>query len=610
MSLNNERIDELVQENTILKKKVDKLISELAKQLETNFDNFLAMREKDQNIAETSQAHNLLQGAGKMLEERYMLMAENINKIVTIVDLKGKYIYVNHKAAEFHGKNAEDMIGKSIFGMYDRAAREKYRREIFKPVTEENRECISSNTFKNKNGKVYVEAHGMPIHDGQGKVIGLLNIVHDVTADKKKSAYISIEQSINLITSFSGGLEKTITDVFVKLYQADCIFAGGLYLLNEDRQMLELTCHYNLPDNFISNNRSFEADTLQFEIVMRGKPQYDILPELPDEIRREIERMDQKTISVIPLVHENQVLGCLNLILNDFENITSDDKSFIEAIVWRIARMIDLHDAQVKLNRTVEQLNQTISDLKIKQQMLIHKSKMESLGELSAGMAHEINQPLVIISLSIENIMQKMIMGRKDLSTAYLQRKFQSMLLNVNRIQQVVDNMRIFAQDHHDIVFKKVNIRELVSKTLEMVSVQFRAEGIKIVSADIDSKAHIVGNIFKMEQVLLNLMTNSRYAVIEKFKKTNDPGFQKQIEIKATKSANSVILDVSDNGIGISEEHIEKLFTPFFTTKREGAGSGLGLSIVYGIVKEMNGSITVTSDPGEYTNVRIVLPAV
>ena len=96
----------------------------------------------------------------------------------------------------------------------------------------------------------------------------------------------------------------------------------------------------------------------------------------------------------------------------------------------------------------------------------------------------------------------------------------------------------------------------------------------------------------------------------EKIKRTEAALFQKQIEIKAVRSGNVLIIEVSDNGIGITEEHIEKLFVPFFTTKREGSGTGLGLPIVYGIVKEMNGDISVTSKINEFTKVRIILPTV
>jgi PAS domain S-box-containing protein len=610
MMNDSETIDALTRENTGLKIQIDKLTSELNRQINFNDEYVQALREKDMSITETGYAHSMLLSTGKMIEERYRVMAEHIDEIVSIVDVEGTYIYVNRKAAELYGLNIRDMIGRSIFEIMGPELANGYKSELFDPVTRENRDAKANAIVNKGNKKVNIEAHCYPIHDDRGEVIGVLNISHDYTADKIKSEYLAIEQSINLITSFSEGLEQTIQDIFFKLCQASCISAGGLYLFFEEHHVLELICHYNLSEDFVSKVRSFDMDSLQYEIVSRGVPQYDIFFELSEKDREVIEKAGRGTGTVIPLVHEKQVVGSLNLILSDPGRVTEEDRSFIETIAWRIARIIELHEAQVKLNRTVDELNETISDLKIKQQILIQKSKMESLGELSAGMAHEINQPLVIISLSVENIMQKMLMGQKHLSLAYLQRKFESILLNISRIQQIVDNMRTFARDQSSIIFEKVNIHELVSKTLEMISVHYRAEGVKIVCTDIDRKAHVIGNFFKLEQVLLNVLSNSRYAVIEKAKKTGDPAFQKQIEIRAVRMGNVLIIDVSDNGIGITEEHIEKLFTPFFTTKREGHGTGLGLPIVYGIVKEMNGDIRVTSKVDEYTRVRITLPAV
>jgi PAS domain S-box-containing protein len=602
--------DALVQENTLLKMKVDKLTSELGRQLEANVEYFLSVREKNKNITEHSYTNRMLLSIGKMIEERYRVMAENIDEILSIVDIEGIYIYANHKAAELHGLNIKDMLGKSIFEIMGKEFGEQYKREIFDPVTKENRDAASSAIINRANKKIHLKGHCHPIHDDRGEVIGVLNISHDHTADKKQSEYLAIEQSVNLITSFSSGLEQTIQDIFFKLCSADCIFAGGLYLFYEERQTLELICHFNLSETFVSQVMSYGIDSPQYAIASGGIPHYEILPELSDDALQEFGKIGKQKVSILPLVHGKQIVGCLNLILNGSEQITREDKAFIETIAWRIARIIDLHEAQIKLNRTVEELNETISDLKIKQQMLIQKSKMESLGELSAGMAHEINQPLVIISLSIENILQKMTMGEKHLSSVYLKRKFESILLNVNRIQQIINNMRIFARDQSSILFKKVSIGEVISKTLEMVSVQFRGEGIKITYDEIEEKAYVLGNIFKMEQVLLNLLSNSRYAVNEKSKRNGDPAFQKQIEIKAIQSKYFLNIEVIDNGIGISQDHIEKLFTPFFTTKREDAGTGLGLPIVYGIVKEMNGDINVTSKENEFTSVRIVLPAV
>lgn len=600
----------LVRENNILKRKIEELTRELNSSKKERVNYFLDIPDGDDSFTEKAYQNDILRNAAGMLEERHRLAAEKAGEILSIVDHAGIYVWANARAAALHGLQTGELVGQSIFRILDPDLAERYRTEILRPVTTENKEVRFKTHFRKGKSRLQLEINCQPIHDGFGNVTGVLNITHDCTAEQKTADYFAIEQSINLITSFSSRLEETIREVFFKLSQADFIIAGGLYLFNDDTRKLDLISHFNLPDDFISEVMSYGEGSPQYEIVFRGIPQYNILPELPGQIRHEIETMENRTVSVIPLIHDKRIIGSLNLLLSDLDQITWEDKSFIETIGWRIARIINLHDTQKKLQKTVEELNDTIGDLKIKQQMLIQKSKMESLGELSAGMAHEINQPLVIISLSIENIMQKMVMEKKNLSVAYLGRKFESILKNISRIQQIIDNMRIFARDQSSILFEKVNVGNWVSKTLEMVGVQYRSEGVKISCANVDEKANVIGNIFKLEQVLLNLLSNSRYSLLEKFKVTADPGFQKQIDIKAVKVGNELIVDVFDNGIGIPEEHIDKLFTPFFTTKREGAGTGLGLPIVYGIVKEMNGAITVTSKQNEFTNVRIVLPAV
>jgi C4-dicarboxylate-specific signal transduction histidine kinase len=435
-------------------------------------------------------------------------------------------------------------------------------------------------------------------------------VSQNLAEQDKKAKYHAIEQSINAITSFSETVEQTIHDVFHTLCQADIIIAGGVYLFDSNRQKLTLSCYYNLPAELTERVASYDTQSPQYAIVALGVPQYDIVTS--DLINQKLlkDATGSQKIAVIPLIHEQQVVGCLNLLLGKSEEVSNEDKLFLETIAWRIARIIGLHETRLKLDKTIAELNETISDLKIKQQILIQKSKMESLGELSAGMAHEINQPLVIISLSIENIMQKMVLGTRSLSAPYLQRKFESILMNVSRIQQIIDNMRIFARDQSSINFERVGVGKLIAKTLEMVSVQYRTEGIRIIAENIDEGASVFGNLFKLEQVLLNLLSNSRYAVHEKASLPGLYGYQKQIEISAVGHENQIFLEVTDNGIGITEEHIEKLFIPFFTTKREEAGTGLGLPIVYGIVKEMNGDISVESKVHEYTTIRVTLSLV
>ena len=180
-------VDTLIRENEILKKKVTKLTAELSKQLEDNVLYIQAIWEKERSITESAYSNSMLLIAGKMLQERYRVMAENIDEIVSIVDIRGIYVYVNHKAAEFYGLTIKDMIGKSIFEIMGKETGNIYKLELFDPVTKNNRDASSSTIFMRGNRTIHLESQCHPIHDEDGVVIGVLNITHDLTADKKKA---------------------------------------------------------------------------------------------------------------------------------------------------------------------------------------------------------------------------------------------------------------------------------------------------------------------------------------------------------------------------------------------------------------------------------------
>jgi signal transduction histidine kinase len=535
---------------------------------------------------------------------------DSINAGVLILDKEGVCTFINQVAAKWLLLNPDKLIGKNISRVLNEEGTKYYREEILKPVLSYGSEIKSRNSVRLGKKPYVLDYRCTPVRDESGKIIGVLNIAFDVSLEKKRKTYSWIQESINYIGFHTETMEDAIRMIFNLLCQIDCIRSGGIYIFDETRQLLELVHHYNLPDDFVNQVRSYGKDTINYQIVERGMPLYNINSNLSEEQQKVSESLGLNVVAAIPMKHENELIGCLTLAINDSEDFTEEDKTFIESMAWRIARVVALMRSRDKFVNANLELNKTISELREKQQMLIQKSKLESLGELSAGMAHEINQPLMVISLSIENILQRLSAGYKNVSMPYLHKKFESIMHNVNRIQLIIDNMRIFAHEQTSIIFERVKISEVIEKSLSMISAQYRNEGIKLVTGPIDEKLYIIGNFFKLEQVILNLLSNSRYAVNDRGRKNGISSYQKEIEITLTKAGNIAVIQVLDNGIGIPEDHIEKLFTPFFTTKEEGEGTGLGLPIVYGIVKEMNGEIKVDSRVNEFTQIQIILPSI
>lgn len=275
---------------------------------------------------------------------------------------------------------------------------------------------------------------------------------------------------------------------------------------------------------------------------------------------------------------------------------------FASDITKRVAAEIDLKE----LNKHLEKrIRDEVSQVEKQQQLLIQKSKLESIGELSAGLAHEINQPLVGISMGLENIIHKKLGG--TLSVDYIENKIDLLFKDVDRIKSIIEHVRIFSRDQQNTSKEKININKVISDALSMIERQLTNNQIQLGLELHPDILHTTGNPYKLEQVLLNLISNSRFAIEEKNKRISGK-FAKRILITSYKKDNEAIIEVIDNGIGIPSQFIHNIFDPFFTTKSAEKGTGLGLSITYGIIDEMNGQIQVDSVENEYTKMIIHLP--
>ncbi len=260
-----------------------------------------------------------------------------------------------------------------------------------------------------------------------------------------------------------------------------------------------------------------------------------------------------------------------------------------------------------KLNSELEdRVAEEIEKVKQTQQLLVQKSKLEFIGELSAGLSHEINQPLGGISMGLDNILMRL--DKKGLDKQYIKEKISVLFRDIERIDQIIQHVRIFSRDQQITFTEKVNVVEVIENALSMVRMQMTDHQIKLDIRLPDEPVYISGNPYRLEQVILNLLSNARFAVEEKEKTNVISGYIKTIEVNCVVNGKYCNIDVLDNGTGIPRKYLNSIFNPFFTTKNEEKGTGLGLSISYGIVKELGGKIRVESEEGLYSKFMISLP--
>lgn len=258
-----------------------------------------------------------------------------------------------------------------------------------------------------------------------------------------------------------------------------------------------------------------------------------------------------------------------------------------------------------KLNLELEhRIAKALEEYKLQQELIIHKSKLESLGVLAAGIAHEIYQPLSAISISINNMRNK---AQKDeLNSEYLNTKFNRISEDIQRIRQVIEHVRLFSRDQKNVELERIDINQTIREALGLIDYDLRRYNISVKLIIHNQPLFSIGSKFKLEQVFLNLITNARDAILERKERYND--CNQLIEIRLYPHQGSIMAEFTDYGIGINAEVVDKIFDPFFTTKNAEKGTGLGLSISYGIIKAMNGELSVKSKENEYTTFTVKLP--
>ncbi|MCX6258907.1 MAG: PAS domain S-box protein [Bacteroidia bacterium] len=300
---------------------------------------------------------------------------------------------------------------------------------------------------------------------------------------------------------------------------------------------------------------------------------------------------------------DGKIISCL--VIASYNKSASGD---ILSIVENFTDKRKVQKELIDLNKTLEQrVKEEIVKHEMQQQYIVQKSKLESIGKLAAGMAHEINQPLGGITIALDNILLKFAKG--EISEDYLKSKLKSVFDHIDRIRQFINHVRIFSRDQKTEISENVEIKSVILNALSMVQAHYQNHNVSVVLNMSESTGFVRGNKYKLEQVILNLLSNAKDAIEEKNKQT-DAGFNdKRIKITTESEGDKQIIRIEDNGIGIPQENINLVFDPFFTTKSAEAGTGLGLSISYGIIKEMGGEITIQSKPNESTVMTIILPS-
>ncbi|MCX6222981.1 MAG: PAS domain S-box protein [Bacteroidia bacterium] len=466
---------------------------------------------------------------------------------VFILNKQGRYLEMNQAVSSITGYLKEELLEMTLHDLITEASKEKWNTFLqkFLKIGTANTEL----SFRHKNGKIrWCTVDGVKLSNEQYLCFSKDITHHKAAADalmKSEEKYRTLLNASpeGIIIIDLKGIITDVSEIGIELYGADS--------LNEliGKHILRF-----MPPGLKNKFREIYGKTLEEGLVQSI----------------EIKLLNKNKIPFISEISTTLIQG-------------KDGES--------IAFMIVIHD---------------ITHRKKLERQMIHNDRMTTLGEMATGIAHEINQPLNTLSILFDNML--LAASKEDsLPKSYLEKKTEKIYDNIFRIKNIIDHVRVFSRSQDDAIYSSFEVNESIKNAASMISEQFRH---KMIELDIDlsnSLPPAFGNTYQFEQVILNLLINSKDA-IEELEALLETPLEKKVAIRTYQLSKLIIVEVKDNGIGIKPEELEKIMLPFYTTKEAGKGTGLGLSITFGIIKEMKGEIAFQSEPLKGTKVTIKLP--
>jgi len=316
-------------------------------------------------------------------------------------------------------------------------------------------------------------------------------------------------------------------------------------------------------------NREAEKVTRFSEEELKGQPIWTLHP--PDE-REELCQLFQET--------------------NNQGYVSREDLRLITKGGEVVSVSVYFGTIEHRGERTIQGIYVDVSDRKLLESQLIQSEKMAAIGQLAAGIAHELRNPLGIIMNALYDLSEILPLNnpevREDLQIAKDE---------IVRAQEIITNLLEFSRDG-GAEMEEVNLNDLLRKTLQLMRKYLQTNNVKVVTS-FGKVGTCLANQNALRQVFLNLITNAVQAMPQ--------GGELRLRTQR-KADRTVLIEFTDTGVGIPEHHLHSIFNPFFTTKEPGQGTGLGLSVVHSVVKRYQGNITVHSKPNVGTTFLIELP--
>lgn len=529
------------------------------------------------------------------------LIDSSLDMIIS-VDHDRKIVEFNPAAEKAFGYTREEVIGKGVEALYaDRETSATVNAQL-----QEGGQFVGEITNRCKDGSsfpAFLSASALREAE-DGAITGIMGISRDITEPKRT---------------------------------AEALLRSREYLKNLVESSLDMIIAADVERRIVEFNRAAERTFGYARDELLGR-HVDILYADPEE-SREVHRViadggqfkgeianRRKNGQVFPALLSAALLrdaeGRMSGVMGISRDITREKQAEQELTNHRERLELAVAERTAELVEVNEQLRQEIAErkqaedarraaeLELEQQRVLsmRTDRLRSLGEMAAGIAHELNQPLSGVRGLAEHLLVGLERGW-DAPQDRLAEKLQLIVDQADRMTHIIEHVRMFAREAGKPEVQPINVSSVAESCIDMLDQQFRDHGVTLEHDLASALPTVLTNPFSLEEVILNLLANACDA-LEDSHQTLSPGPRVLLRTRADDSdaERPVKIEVIDNGNGIRADVLPRIFDPFFTTKEPDKGTGLGLAISRTIVEDFSGTIEIESEPAKGTRVVVSLP--
>ena len=491
-------------------------------------------------------------------EHEFHLLVSNIPALLSYVDSSQCYRYVNQHYEKLHQLPADAIIGKTVAQLLGPSAYEIVRPHVETALS--GNEVSYEGNFNFEDGPHTMQVNYVPDWDSQGNVKGFFSMVIDITKHKvSEEALRESEERLHAIVNTA--VEAILTVDHKGLIQSFNPAAEGIFgysaneVIGANVKVLMPAPHRDEHQGYIERY----LKTGEKKIVGIGR-----------EV--EAKRKDGTIFPIHLSVAETDHLGLFTGVIRD---LTEHKK------------------AEKELEKAREEL----------MVQTLFTQRLSALATMAGGIAHELNQPLGSIGLYAETI-RNIIRSKETVDTSRISGNLDEILKQVGRASKIIDHMRDFASDSKKERNSEVSVYQVIENVLGLVGQQLRNHCIEFTN-DVPKGLKIKIDETRLEQVLVVLISNAKDSIENKVYPPEERG---TIRISSKTNKQCSLLKIEDNGAGVHDEVVDKVFEPFVTTKGPDRGMGLGLSICHGILKDYGASIVIEKTGKKGTTFKLTFP--